>query len=132
MKNDDIDYIIGQFEASFIKKIDFDIFYRKISIDLVIYKGEIIEKHCIVFENVSAFFFENNTTERRFNVLPWENAMISEIHYFEKPEDRIIYHSDKPDFPEYIANVNYFIEIWSSLFLIEAKSIVVDGIKYMT
>jgi hypothetical protein len=133
MCNTDIDDVIGQFEAGYINKIDFDIFSHTISIDVDIFLNETDkEPHKLIFEGVSAFFFDNGAHERRFQLLPWEKAEISEIHYYKKSENRISFNSEKPDFPSYVANVNYYIEIWSSLFLIEAKAVLVDGKRFIS
>jgi hypothetical protein len=133
LKNINVETIIGDFWASLIEKINIDVCDHKIFLDLASYNdGKEWIKHQIIFEGVTAFFFVNGLNEKRFITQTWENAEISEFHYFENPEDQISYCSGKSGIPKYEANINFYIEIWSSLFLIEAKTIIIDGVRYLS
>lgn len=132
MNSSDIDTILGQFEGSYIHKIDIDLFCHTISISVKNIESKSVEYHQMIFEDVAAFYFQNNVTSRRTNLEKWENAEISEIHYYEKSENLIQFISEKPNFPDYSAKINFYLEIWVSLLLIEAKSIVIDGKRFLT
>jgi hypothetical protein len=118
--------------ASFIEKIGFDICNLRIQFNLVFRRTEEIEKHELIFEGVSSFFFVNGEGDRRFNTSQWENAELSEIYYFEKPSDLIRHTNDKPNMPQYISEPNFYLEIWGAVFMIEAKAIILDGSRYIT
>ncbi len=131
MQENDIDNLIGHFEGYIIEKIDFDYFLHKISINIKTDSGDgVYEQHFMIFEDVSAYFYEYDVFERRLNVQQWKVAEISEIHYYSNPEDMISFLCRKPGFPLYQAFVNFYIEIWNSVLLIEAKTINIDGIQY--
>jgi hypothetical protein len=117
--------------ASFIERIEFDILNLRMSLHLVAYESNTIEKHSMIFDGVSSFFFVNGEGESRFNTEQWENAELSEIHYFDPPQDSIKHTSNKAGTPQFMAEPRFYLEIWSSVLMIEAKVITVDGTSYV-
>jgi hypothetical protein len=126
-----INIAIGFLWASFIENINFDLWNLQISFDLLIYEADNARKHKLVFDSVSSFFFVNGEGDTRFNGHQWENAELSEIHYFKTPMDHIKHKSDKVGTPQFATEPNFYIEIWDTVLMIEAKAIVVDNIKYV-
>ena len=92
--------------------------------------GHAPDYHQLVFDGVSSFFFIQGEGERRFNLLEWERAELSEVYYFHEPNDHIRYTTDKEGRPQYEAHPNFYLEIWTSPLLVEAKAIVLDGMRY--
>lgn len=117
--------------ASFIEKVDIDILNLRITFDLVLYFSDnAIQRHKLVFDNVSSYFFVNGEGDARYNTEKWDNAELSEIYYFERSQDHILHKNDKEGTPNYVSNPNFHLEIWGAAFMIEAKTITVDGIQY--
>ncbi len=131
MNPDDIENALGNLWASFVENIAIDVCRSRITIDLAFYyTGKQPEKHQIVFEEVSAFFFVDEVTRRRSNVVPWENAELSEAHFFYPARDHIVHRNDKKGTHNYSSEPNFYLELWSAPFLIEAKCVNIDGTEY--
>jgi hypothetical protein len=128
MTDFNLDLLFEKFNESLIENIIFDIFKHSLTINIKVFENQ---KHKLLFEGVSAFFFANDIKNRRFNITDWENAELSEIHYITTMDDLITYKNEIEGFPEYEASANFFIEIWNSIFLIEAKVINIDDEKYI-
>jgi hypothetical protein len=122
---------LNHFWASIIEKFEINPFLYQISIDLKIFSSESIsENHNVVFKGVSSFCFINDKGEERFKMPEWENTELSEIYFSNQPTDHITYQDEKIDTRHFSADPNFYLEMWSSVFLIEAKEIVIDSVHY--
>jgi hypothetical protein len=131
MNSTKLEEAIGNLWASYIDNIDIDLPNMKISFALVFnLSNQYTIKHSLVFEGVSSFFFVNGEGDARLKLDRWENAELSEIYYFKKSRDHIFHKHDKNGTPQYVAHPNFHLEIWSTAFLIEAKNVIVDEIRY--
>jgi hypothetical protein len=130
-RQNEISDAINSLWAGYIEKIVFDICNFQIQLKIIIYKTDGPEEHVLIFEGVSSFFFANQVGDNRFNIDPWEKAELSEIYYFEKPCNLVEHNSDKPGTLQYFSEPNFYLEIWSSAFMIEAKAITLDGIRHI-
>ena len=84
----------------------------------------------MIFEGVSAFFFANGAGDARFKTQSWERAELSEAHFYNTPPHHLKHLDDKKGRPSYEAHPNFYLEIWSTAFLIEAKGITIDETTY--
>ena len=135
MKTNEVNRIVDVLEVvqeGKVEKINLDICLHQISINISKKhpSDNYAEKHYqLDFEGVSAFFFCNEQGDKRFNTEEWSWAELSGAH-FQEPDDDNKIHIEYIKSKEYIAVPNFYLELWSSLFGIEASAVVVDGVRY--
>jgi hypothetical protein len=130
MNSIDLETELANLWASIIRGLNIDLCKHCLSLDLAKYKtDDIDETVTLVFTGVSAFYFVNDSGQKRLITNDWEKAEISEMHYLNDGLDKVAYKNSKLNMPSVEANVNFYIEIWSSLLLIEAKAVEINGIK---
>jgi len=78
--------------ASKIDRINIDLIASKISMMIILDENEVSEKHGIVFEDVSSFFYVDRSTTKK--KIPWLYAELSEIYYLHD-EDHVIQHTQR-------------------------------------
>jgi hypothetical protein len=130
MINQNINEVLGKFWGCYIIGINVDIKKLTLLFEINRYEKDGVSKHTIEFCQVSSFFFVNGQGEARLRTEGWENVELSEIYYNEKPKDHINHTHDKVGTPKYYADYNFSLELWSALFLVEAKSAIIDGTIY--
>lgn len=129
-----IENALSYFEASRLEKITLDFHSLQLTIELS--ASPLIDSaknHQIVFEGISAFFFCNGEGEQRFKTDRKDWIELIELLYYTKDENyqmHISYRFDKPGTTEYNATPNFYLEMWDGMFVIEAKEIIIDGVKY--
>jgi hypothetical protein len=130
MKNNNLNQVLGSFEASYIQKLDVDLLNKKISLTVLRYNNENPENHAIVFRGVSAFYFSNGSGDLRFNTEPWELIELSGIGYYQPSRDHITCINDTPGTLPRNSDPNFNLDIWGTVFLIEAKEVVIDDVIF--
>jgi hypothetical protein len=126
-----IDNALRRVYAGYIEEFRVNLLQHQLSLTVAQYRtGYAPDYHQLVFDGVSAFLFVEGEGEWRFNLVEWERAEISEVYYFHEPNDHVRYTQDKKGRPQYEAHPNFYLEIWSSPLLVEAKAIILDGIRY--
>ena len=131
-----IENALKHFEASGLESINLDFQSSKLSINLSV--SPLIDpvRHPqIIFEGVSAFFFCNGEGEQRFMTDKGNWIELVELLYYGRENNHqmhISYRFDKPGTAEYSATPNFYLEMWDGVFVIEAKEIIIDGVKYKT
>ena len=128
----DIEDAIGYFEATYVEKFDIDLFNKSITLKIKTDDNGKPEYHTIIFQGISAFYFSSNGPgERKFYAPIWDDFMeLSSVGYYKSPKDHITRIFDKPGTSQYNSNPNFNLEIWSSIFLIEANEVVIDDVVY--
>lgn len=130
MSNEQLDYELGKFWGSYINSFTVDFCTLELLLGLDIHQNNSTTRHTIVFQHVSAFFFVNGKGEKRLETGQWASAELSEIYYNKHPIDHVFHKHDKTGTPQYSADFNFYLEIWSTVLLIEAKTVIIDGVVY--
>jgi elongation factor P hydroxylase len=128
--NNDLKNAIGYFEASVVEKFNIDLLAKKISLKVVINNNEKVENHEIIFQGVSAFYFSNGQGDARFNLYNWDSIEISDIGYYEQPKDHITCMHGELGTHLNNSDPNFNLDIWGTLFLIEAQEVIIDNVIY--
>jgi hypothetical protein len=80
---------------------------------------------------VSAFCFVGGSDELRFDKEPWLVMELSSIHYFPEPVERIDHFRVRnQEAEQHRVYPNFLLEIWLALLYIEARSVVINGIRF--
>jgi hypothetical protein len=130
MKNNDLQLVLGIFEASYIRNFRVDLFNKKIILDITVYEVNKEENHKIIFQDVSVFYFSNGSGEQRFNTEKWDLMELSDIGYYKPSKDHINYINDTHGTLPHTSNPNFNLDIWGTVFLIEAKEVIIDDKVY--
>jgi len=135
MRSNEIQSALLKLWSSGLEKIDMDIHGLQLSIDLITGSPKDMAKtpHRVVFEGVSAFFFSNGEGEDRFTTEKRNWVEMTELDYYGRDRGdqmHLSYYFDKPNTPGYSANPNFYLEMWGSILVVEAKEVIIDGIRY--
>jgi hypothetical protein len=128
--NDDLKKAISYFEASVVQRFNIDLLAKKIILNVVINNDVKVENHEIIFQGVSAFYFSNGQGDSRFNLHTWESIEISDIGYYEQPKDHITCMHGELGTHLNNSDPNFNLDIWGTLFLIEAQEVKIDNVVY--
>ena len=130
MKDGLVQNKLNNFWEGKINKIDFNILSNKILFSLEIIENKKVTLHEIEFINVSTYYFVNNSTDKRHAFIKedYDDYLEMTSIYLIDSDTVINLESDKEKWlTQYCAKVNIALEIWSSLFLIEAEEIRIDS-----
>lgn len=122
--------LLNGFWASKINNFNINLNEMSISISIEINETDIVSNHTLVFDGVVSFFYKNNDLLKQKPPFSWEYAELSEIYFLPKGSHTIKHHQVKGEAPQYSANPNFFLEIWSSALFIDAKRLTIDGKPY--
>jgi hypothetical protein len=128
MSDAELNEILGRFWGAIIKSFVVDVCNQRIIFSLEIHHiNQEVEWHEVVFLGVSSYFFVYGKGPARFPHGSWDNAEFTEIHITNPPGHHIQHMSDKKSAPQYQADYNVYIEVWSAVLMIEATAITIDG-----
>ncbi len=101
---------------------------HRILIDTILHSSEGDQNNTIIFEEVVSFYFINNQREWRHNVGDIEYAEITEIYYLPEEDncgfEKILIENSTTDYSSF---ANFWIEMYSSVLVIEAKKLIING-----
>jgi hypothetical protein len=131
----ELEILLNKLESTEISSIDFDLLKNKITINVVSVEDETtIEEYRIEFIKVSAFFFVEAPGKNRLEIIDYEPGdylELTSIGYYKKGIGEISIKNKIEKWVEnYRSNFNFGLEIWSSMLLIEAGSIKINGRKF--
>lgn len=124
-----------------IKEDKFDVLRKTISFQLsswIFENGVEVKEieHDLIFREVSAFLYVKDTPEYKFNFTEYEEGdflTLESIGYYENGIGDILIKSDVESWAnQYSANANFGIEIGTSMLLIEAGIVEINGKTYHT
>lgn len=127
----DIKYVQDKFNemwSSKVMNLDFNMINNSISIVIEILDGGITSTHIIEFREVSAYYFINNTGDRRKEfIIPETNDFLelTSISIIENSDLKI--DSKEEWIVQYYSKVNVMIEIWNRVLFVEANQVVIDS-----
>lgn len=130
---DQLTALLNELWASTIKKYDFNILKNTISFELKTIDMGHEAHHQLIFEGVSAWYYVENIGARRFITKDDEDYYLelTSIDFYKRGIGEIKPWSISEEWAnQYYANANFALEIWSSLLLIEAKSVVINGNRF--
>lgn len=119
--------------AGEITYINFDLLKKSVTINIIVTENEKTENFEVIFINVSAYYFINNNGENRFDFYEVEQddyLELTSIDYIGREIKEIKINSHSKWVDEYFSSANFLLEIWSSIVLIEAESIKINGIAF--
>jgi hypothetical protein len=120
---------LAEFEASTITALGFNIWANTVTVEIQSSVNE-GESHAMEFLGVSSVYFVNGPGNSRFNPPNWEFVEMSDITFMKEGYPAIIHKSGMKGVAEHRTSANFAIDIASSLLLIEAKTIIIDGKEY--
>ena len=133
----EVNKVLGSLMGSIIKSLDFNLEKCQIVFSLDAHMTEDIIQHSVVFDKVSVFYFINGDTHSRKDCkIIGEGDYVNgylEFTYAETIDEvNIVPKSEHSaaQFMNSLGKANIFVEIWSTLLLIEAEVVVIDGIEY--
>ncbi|MGT2964061.1 YxiG family protein [Streptococcus acidominimus] len=115
-----------------ITKFNVDILGNRIVLEGYLAEADYIS-HRIDFTRVSCFYFINNTTESRKNIwLPEEDDFLemTSIYALSELVNIDIESSKDTWLNQYSGSGNIVLEFWSNLLVIEAETIIINGVSY--
>jgi len=120
--------------ANVIDEMNIDVFNHRIVFNTKAIEDETVTNHQLTLEEVSSFYFVENTGKDRFNLLEREEDSyleLTSIDYHPKGIGLISIKSETKEWvKQYISNSNFSIEIWNSMLFVEAKRVVINDIIF--
>ncbi len=120
--------------ASMITKLTVDILRHSIRFDLTVIKNGDEVDFILQFDGVSSFYFVEDAGEKRlYPIEPDEGdyTEISTIHYYKLGVGQLNITSKSETWvKQYNSSANFALELWNSLLLIEASSILINGDRF--
>ena len=118
----------GKIWASKINNFEINLLYRTIKLDLEI--GGSDKTYQVIFEGVSSYYYIVGNKKAAVDVQPGYYSELTEIYY--SPGEQLVLqqniaHINKPYHHSY---PNFWLEIWESVLLIEAKAFIINGKRY--
>ncbi|WP_088069947.1 YxiG family protein [Gottfriedia luciferensis] len=134
MESDKLKYLkenLDDLWANVIDEMNIDVFNHRIVFDTRAINDGIVKNYKLIFEDVSSFYFLENTSENRFNLLELDEDSyleLTSIYYYPKGIGLISINSKTDDnwVKQYSSNSNFSIEIWNSMLFVEAKRVVIN------
>ena len=122
---------LNQMWATIIEKLEFNIIEHTITLQLKAIDNGIENQVFVVFGDVTAYYFINNTGEQRDTLTLYEEddyLELTSIYYYGDGIGNIEINSS-PDLllEKYFSSANFVLEIWSAMLFIEAKTFYFDG-----
>lgn len=134
MKTDNLVEVLERIYSYQISSLEFDILRNRIEINAYITPNDIKKELQIIFMGVSSFYFVENIGENRFRLIDPElneYLELTSIGYYPKGIGKTLVNLPKERWAElYYSNPNLALEIWSSMLLIEARNIIINGKEY--
>lgn len=125
---------LNELWSGIIESYEFNILEHIIKFKVTVIENEKKSKYLIIFKGVSSYHFYNNRKEERFNVIEPEAEdyiELTSIQFYPNGIGNIRIKSSKERWIEqYYSNVNFVLEIWSSMLLIEANTITFNNVEY--
>ncbi|MDR7073212.1 YxiG family protein [Fictibacillus barbaricus] len=116
--------------ANVIDDMKIDVVSHSILFKTKAIDGEKITKYIVGFEEVSSFYFLEDSGENRYNLIgrDQDNYLeLTSIEFHPKGIGIISIDSKSENWvKQYVSNSNFSIEIWNSMLFIEAKRIVIN------
>jgi hypothetical protein len=116
--------------AGVVEQLQFDILNHKITFHIKVNNG-IVQKSELIFKEVSAYYFIENSGDERLNLIEPDDGdylELTSIDYYENGVGLVSIQSSSIDWVEqYYSSANFVLELWSSMLLIEAKSVTING-----
>jgi hypothetical protein len=119
-----------------VEFLNFDALKHTIILNVKIIENKGEEKFEIVFNGVSAYYFIENSENKRLSPTPYDEGdylELTSISYFEFGVGKVAIESYLHEWTKkYYSSANFALELWSSMLFIEAKSVVVNGEVFET
>lgn len=120
--------ILSTLEGAIIEKFVIDLITHQVIINTNTVINGTEEKHSLIFDGVSAYYYVGNSGEWRFNPTTRDHIEITDILFVGDREIKIKQMNTKQkNKPEYSTYANFWLDIWESVLMIEAKQITIDG-----
>ncbi|KAA3646150.1 MAG: hypothetical protein DWQ07_07960 [Chloroflexi bacterium] len=115
---------LDQLWGSTVTKLDIDIILHKITLNLHLIRSVGVEEfHSVEFHNVSSYYYAYDMGENRYKAPIREFLELTEIAMV---DDDVIRHSNKKNL-NYNSQPNFWLGFWTSILLIEAKTIKINN-----
>jgi hypothetical protein len=125
---------LDDLSASIITDYTVDILRHLIKFDLKVVENGEKKDFVLKFLGVSSFYFVADSGNRRLNLIDPDEGdymEISTITYFEFGVGKLNITSKSETWvKQYNSSANFALELWSSLLLIEANSVVINGKRF--
>lgn len=120
--------------AGSIERINFDFLRGSISLKVKVIENNNTNFYEVFFHEVSSHYYLRNNGDSRFIFYELEDGdylELTSIDYYESGIGNIAIKSHSDEWVnEYHSSANFALEIWSSMLFIEAKSIIINDVKY--
>lgn len=131
--NEVLDAKLGHLWSGVIKHFAVDLWRHQITLDVELSPGGLVERHKLVFDRVAAFYYvadegSHRHEPRNIDVAEGDILEASEVGYVgQRPPLIQIVRTSKEGLPNWPSTPNFYIEMHSSVFMIEADSVKIDG-----
>ncbi|KEZ47212.1 hypothetical protein GS18_0220420 [Metabacillus indicus] len=117
--------------ANVIDEMNINVFDRTIVFTTRAIDDGMVTNHKIIFEQVSSFYFLENTGDDRYKLFERGEESyleLTSIDFHPKGIGLISIDSKTYDWvKQYISNANFTIEIWDSMLFVETKRVVINN-----
>ena len=117
--------------ANVIDEMNINVFERTIVFTIRAIDDGMVTNHKIIFEQVSSFYFLENTGDDRYKLFERGEESyleLTSIDFHPKGIGLISIDSKTDDWvKQYISNANFTIEIWDSMLFVETKRVVINN-----
>ncbi|MBN6189281.1 hypothetical protein JQN58_20735 [Aneurinibacillus sp. BA2021] len=127
MEHFDLKKTLDSLWSSTVRNMNFNLCSHSISLDVDVINNGNTVKYSIVFEDVSSFYFSDELVQDFGD--SWDYIELTSIHFYRDGIGKIIIESKKKWASEYKSSANFVLEFWSSVLLIQAKFININGNK---
>ncbi|MNK81798.1 hypothetical protein D3C87_1015530 [compost metagenome] len=122
---------LNELWAGTIESLNVDLLKGTIALRIKVVKNEIVSNYELTFYEVSAHYFIKNSGESRLKDFQFDEGdylELTSIDYFAMGIGDITIRSKTNNWVnQYFSSANFALEIWSSMFFIEAKKVAING-----
>lgn len=122
--NNSIQNILDPLWSSKIVKFEINLDKHEILLELKLDDKE--PAHQLTFNDVSSFYYVNSPDTKKIGMPKWDYSEVTSLVFIEDGE-MIRIETSKTTSSKYYSLANFLIEIWSTMFFIEAQRFSIDG-----
>ena len=118
---------LNQLWGGYIEEFDINLKLHQISLDVHMYGVDDEKIFSLVFKGVSSYYFTGGMGSARFDKPAWLKSELSEIYFTDYIDKIKQTNLEKKKRPEYHSYSNFWLEMFTSVLLIEARKVVING-----
>lgn len=134
MTQNQLDSFLNKLWASVLDSFNIDVLTHTIILNADVIDDDKCVTYKVVFKGVSAFYFLEDSGEKRLNPPKPDNGdytEITSIDYYPNGIGTISIKSSSESWVnQYFSSANFALELWNSMLLIEARSVTINDYEF--